>query len=138
MKTVITYGTFDMLHVGHVRLLKKAKKMGDKLIVALSTDDFNLKSKNKITAIPYKDRKEILESLSFVDLVIPETCWEQKVNDIKNYNVDVFVMGGDWVNKFDHLKDLCEVQYLKRTENISSTEIKKHILSKNKCQIAAM
>lgn len=137
MKTVITYGTFDMLHVGHIRLLKRAKKIGERLIVALSTDEFNLKEKNKITAIPYKDRKEILESLSFVDLVIPESCWEQKESDIERYDVNTFVMGDDWAHKFDALKKHCNVVYLERTENISSTEIKNHILSENKTQIAA-
>lgn len=124
MKKVITYGTFDLFHIGHLRLLERAKKLGDYLIVAVSTDEFNA-LKNKKSFFPFEHRVEIVRSIKFVDLVIPETCWEQKVEDIKKYNVDVFAIGDDWEGKFDFLKDYCEVVYLPRTEGISSTDIKK-------------
>ncbi|WP_313287254.1 glycerol-3-phosphate cytidylyltransferase [Leclercia sp.] len=137
MKTILTYGTFDVFHVGHLNLLKRARALGDRLIVALSTDEFNLEMKNKVTAIPYRDRKMILEHLNCVDLVIPEINWEQKINDVLNHNVDIFVMGDDWQGKFDFLSDYCEVQYLKRTDNISSTMIKQHISSGNNGQLLA-
>nr|WP_312326958.1 glycerol-3-phosphate cytidylyltransferase [Acinetobacter oleivorans] len=137
MKTILTYGTFDVFHVGHLNLLKRARALGDRLIVALSTDEFNLEMKNKVTAIPYRDRKLILEHLTCVDLVIPEKNWEQKINDVIKYNVDIFVMGDDWEGKFDFLAEHCEVHYLKRTENISSTMIKKHISSGSRGQLLA-
>jgi glycerol-3-phosphate cytidylyltransferase len=136
MKTIITYGTFDLFHVGHLRLLQKCKMMGDRLIVVLSTDEFNLNMKSKITAIPYQNRKEILEAINYVDLVIPEKNWEQKVQDIIQHNVDTFVMGDDWEGEFDFLKEHCNVKYLNRTENVSSTEIKTHISSGSKSQLA--
>ncbi|MFT6924621.1 MAG: glycerol-3-phosphate cytidylyltransferase [Psychromonas sp.] len=136
MKTIITYGTFDLFHVGHLRLLQKCKMMGDRLIVVLSTDEFNLNMKSKITAIPYQNRKEILEAIAYVDLVIPEKNWGQKVRDIIQYNVDTFVMGDDWEGEFDFLKAHCKVVYLNRTENVSSTEIKTHISSGSKSQLA--
>lgn len=123
-KTVITYGTYDLLHIGHVRLLKRAKEYGDKLIVALSSDEFNA-IKNKKSFFNYAQRKEILESCRYVDLVIPENNWEQKISDIQTYNVDTFIMGDDWVGKFDFLKDYCNVIYLPRTEGVSTTAIKK-------------
>ncbi|NHC03361.1 glycerol-3-phosphate cytidylyltransferase [Acinetobacter sp. 187] len=129
MKIVITYGTFDLFHVGHLNILKRAKALGDYLIVGLSTDEFNRDAKSKYTVISYEDRKEILESLKFVDLVIPEENWEQKVKDIQEYKVDTFVMGHDWDGKFDELKEYCEVVYLPRTEAISSSDLKKHIAS---------
>lgn len=122
-KTVITYGSFDILHVGHIRLLKRLKALGDKLIVAVSTDEFN-KLKGKTSLLTYEDRKEVLEACSLVDLVIPEESWDQKVSDIQKYNVDVFGIGDDWQGKFDFLKDHCEVVYLPRTQGISSTAIK--------------
>lgn len=137
MQTVITYGTFDLFHIGHLNLLNRARAQGDRLIVALSTDNFNLRMKDKITAIPYLDRKAILEALRCVDLVIPEECWEQKITDVKEYNVTTFVMGHDWEGKFDFLKQHCQVCYLPRTENISSTEIKLHISNGHKGQIRA-
>lgn len=129
MKTVITYGTFDLFHIGHLNILKRARNFGDRLIVSLSTDEFNFSMKNKVTAIPYKDRKSILEALVYVDLVIPEESWEQKKADINLYDVDIFVMGSDWEGEFDFLSKHCEVIYLDRTEFISSTSIKQHIKS---------
>lgn len=129
MRTVITYGTFDLLHIGHINLLKRARALGDRLIVALSTDDFNRIEKKKIATHSYEDRKVILESLRFVDLVIPEETWEQKATDVIEHQVDVFVIGDDWAGKFDFLKDKCEVIYLTRTANVSTSEIKDLILT---------
>ncbi len=125
MKRVITYGTFDLLHYGHINLLKRAKEYGDYLIVALSTDEFNLIEKGKTCYFPYEQRKALLESIRYVDLVIPETCWEQKRGDIHEYHIDTFVMGKDWEGKFDFLSEEgCEVVYLDRTPEISTTKIK--------------
>lgn len=125
MKRVITYGTFDLLHYGHINLLKRAKKLGDYLIVALSTDEFNLKEKGKKCYFSYKKRKALLEAIRYVDLVIPEESWEQKRTDIHEYHVDTFVMGGDWEGKFDFLREEgCDVVYLERTPEISTTQIK--------------
>ncbi len=122
-KTIITYGTFDLFHIGHLKLLQRQKKLGTKLIVAVSTDEFNT-IKGKKTIIPYEQRAEIVENIKCVDLVIPENDWEQKVKDIKKYKVDLFTMGDDWEGKFDFLKEHCEVVYLPRTEGISSTQLK--------------
>ena len=124
MNTVITYGTFDLLHVGHVNLLRRARALGDQLIVGLSTDEFNQKMKNKTSVVPYHDRQMMLESLRFVDMVIPETNWDQKPLDIQNLGVKKFVMGNDWQGHFDSLNEYCEVVYLPRTENVSTTHIK--------------
>lgn len=128
MKRVLTYGTYDLLHYGHIRLLKRAKALGDYLIVALSTDEFNA-IKGKKAYHNYETRKEMLESIRYVDLVIPEKSWEQKINDVKEYNVDLVVMGSDWVGNpnFEALKKYCEVVYLDRTENISTTKIKEEL-----------
>ena len=123
MKTILTYGTFDLLHVGHIRLLKRAKALGDYLIVGLSTDEFN-EMKHKSSFLPYEQRKEILEAIKYVDLVVPETCWEQKVVDVQKHSVDVFVMGEDWEGEFDFLKDHCDVFYLSRTHDISTSILK--------------
>jgi glycerol-3-phosphate cytidylyltransferase len=123
LKTVITYGTFDLLHWGHIRLLERAKQLGDKLIVGLSTDEFNA-IKHKEAYHSYEHRKYILEAIKYVDLVIPENDWNQKINDVKKYNVDTFVMGDDWKGQFDFLKDYCKVIYLPRTVGISTTKIK--------------
>jgi len=126
MKTVITYGTFDILHIGHINILKRAKALGDKLIVAISSDEFNA-GKHKSSLLNYKNRKAVLESIRYVDMVIPETNWEQKVTDVEKYNVDIFVMGDDWEGKFDFLKKQCKVVYLPRTEGISTTQIKEEL-----------
>ncbi len=125
MKRVITYGTFDLLHYGHINLLRRAKSLGDYLIVALSTDEFNLNGKHKKSYFSYEERKSLLEAIRYVDLVIPEENWEQKAGDIKEYHVDTFVMGDDWTGKFDYLeKEGCRVVYLPRTPEISTTQIK--------------
>lgn len=125
MKRVLTYGTFDLLHYGHIRLLKRAKELGDYLIVALSTDEFNA-TKGKMAYHDYETRKRMLEAIRYVDLVIPENNWKQKIDDIKEYKIDVTVMGGDWAgsDKFEYLKDYCEIVYLDRTEGISTSKIK--------------
>lgn len=124
MKKVITYGTFDLLHCGHINLLRRAKEKGDYLIVALSTDEFNWNSKGKKCYFSYEKRKILLEAIRYVDLVIPEKNWEQKIEDIKEFKVDKFIMGDDWEGKFDFLKEFCEVEYLSRTPEISTTQIK--------------
>ena len=126
MKTVITYGTFDLFHVGHVQLLKRAKALGDRLIVAISKDEFNA-SKGKAAYSSYEDRKTIVEACKYVDLVIPELTWEQKKFDVIDHSVDIFVMGDDWLGKFDFLAEICEVRYLSRTPDISSSLIKQHL-----------
>ena len=127
MKRVITYGTFDLLHYGHINLLKRAKELGDYLIVGLSTDAFNLNHKNKTSYFLYEERKKLLESVRYVDLVIPEESWEQKERDIEELKVDIFVMGDDWENQFDYLSEYCEVVYLPRTPEISTTRIKEDL-----------
>lgn len=127
MRKVITYGTFDLLHYGHINLLRRAKEMGDYLIVALSTDEFNWNSKQKKCYFSYEERKQLLEAIRYVDLVIPEEKWEQKVDDVKEFRVDTFVMGDDWEGKFDFLKDYCDVVYLARTPDISTTQIKNNL-----------
>ena len=123
-KIILTYGTFDMFHIGHLKLLQRLKTLGDELIVGVSTDEFNM-LKNKKTLIPFADRKEIVANIKYVDSVISEESWEQKVDDILNYKVDIFAIGDDWEGKFDYLKEYCEVVYLPRTENISTTFLKK-------------
>jgi glycerol-3-phosphate cytidylyltransferase len=124
MKRVITYGTFDLLHYGHINLLKRAKALGDYLVVALSTDEFNWNKKQKKCYFSYDIRKQLLEAIRYVDLVIPENSWEQKNTDIAEYHIDVFVMGNDWEGKFDFLNTKCKVVYLERTPRISTTGIK--------------
>ncbi|MCM3225284.1 glycerol-3-phosphate cytidylyltransferase [Terribacillus saccharophilus] len=127
MKKVITYGTFDLLHWGHVNLLRRAKEMGDYLIVAISSDEFN-KLKDKKSYHSFENRKMILEAIRYVDEVIAEESWDQKVHDVVDHNVDVFVMGSDWEGKFDFLQDHCEVVYLPRTVGISTSKIKDDLL----------
>jgi glycerol-3-phosphate cytidylyltransferase len=126
MRKIITYGTFDLLHYGHIYLLKRAKELGDYLIVGLSTNEFN-EVKGKSCYFSYKERGKLVESIRYVDLVIPENNWEQKICDIKEYRVNTFVMGDDWIGKFDYLREYCEVVYLKRTPEISTTKIKQDL-----------
>ena len=124
MKKVITYGTYDLLHVGHINLLRRARELGDYLVVVVSSDEFNA-IKGKKAYYSFEDRKKILEAIKYVDEVLPEYTWEQKIDDVVNNNIDVFVMGDDWKGKFDFLKDYCEVVYLPRTEGISTTRSRK-------------
>jgi glycerol-3-phosphate cytidylyltransferase len=126
MTNVLTYGTFDLFHIGHLRLLQRARRLGDRLIVGISTDEFN-SEKGKRTAIPFEERCNIVASLRCVDAVIAELCWDQKQQDIRDHAISVLVMGDDWAGKFDHLSELCEVRYLQRTLGISTTDLKKHI-----------
>ena len=121
MARVLTYGSFDCLHYGHIRLLERAKELGDFLIVGLSTDAFG-REKGKQHLFDYERRKKDLEAISDVDLIIPETSWDQKAEDIKKYDIDLLVLGSDWVGKFDDVP--CKVIYLPRTEGVSSTKIR--------------
>lgn len=128
MKRVLTYGTFDLLHYGHINLLRRARELGDYLVVGLSTDEFNWNEKRKECYFSYEERKQLLEAVRYVDLVIPENGWGQKAFDVHEYHIDTFVMGDDWVGKFDFLKDEgCEVLYLPRTPEISTTQIKQDL-----------
>lgn len=132
MKKVITYGTFDLLHYGHINLLRRAKELGDYLIVGVSTDKFNRDEKGKECYFTYEQRKQLLEAIKYVDLVIPEESWEQKTGDMQKYDVDIFVMGDDWRGKFDYLAaEGVEVHYLPRTPEISTTQIKKDLQGGN-------
>ena len=131
-RKILTYGTFDLLHVGHLRLLKRARALGDHLTVAISTDEFNLVEKSKTCVIPYDDRALLVSNLKCVDEVLPESSWDQKVRDIVDNKIDIFAMGDDWAGHFDFLKEHCEVHYLERTPNISSSELKQHINTKGK------
>ena len=128
MKRILTYGTYDLLHYGHIRLLKRAKELGDYLVVAVSTDEFN-QIKGKKSYHDYETRKKMLEAIRYVDLVIPENDWDQKISDVKEYKIDTVVMGSDWAGaeKFEILRDYCEVIYLDRTEGISTSKIKKDL-----------
>ncbi len=127
MRRVLTYGTFDLFHIGHLRLLQRARSLGDELIVGVSTDEFN-ELKGKKSFIPYHQREEILRNLRCVDNVIPENAWDQKVDDIKRLGISTFVMGDDWKGRFDFLKEHCEVVYLERTTGVSSTYLRESIL----------
>lgn len=132
MRRVLTYGTFDLLHWGHIRLLKRAKAHGDYLVVAVSTDEFNaMKEGKKASYHPYETRKAMLEAVRYVDLVIPENTWEQKLDDVRKYGIDVVVMGSDWEGseKFEYLRDHCEVEYLPRTEGTSTSKIRADLLA---------
>ena len=132
MKKVITYGTFDLLHYGHINLLKRAKSLGDYLIVVLSTDEFNWNSKQKKCYFSYEERKSLIEAIRYVDLVIPEESWEQKIEDVKEFKVDTFVIGDDWKGKFDFLKEEgVDVVYLPRAPEISSSKIKNDLYDAN-------
>ncbi|HBV23127.1 MAG TPA: glycerol-3-phosphate cytidylyltransferase [Jeotgalicoccus sp.] len=130
MKKVITYGTFDLLHTGHINILRRAKALGDYLIVAVSTDEFNT-LKHKEAYHSFEERKQILEAIRYVDEVIGENDWNQKIEDVKKYDIDTFVMGNDWEGEFDFLKEYCEVVYLPRTSGISTTKIKDELKQKN-------
>jgi len=129
LRRVITYGTFDLLHYGHISLLKRAKECGDYLVVVLSTDEFNWDEKQKKCYFSYEKRKQLLEAIRYVDLVIPETSWKQKISDVERYHIDVFVMGDDWKGKFDFIKEHtdAEVIYLERTPEISTSQIKEEL-----------
>lgn len=136
MRTVLTYGTFDLFHIGHLNLLKRLKSCGDRLIVGVSTDEFN-SIKGKSTVIPYRHRAEIVSAISYVDKVIPEDNWDQKIEDIKRESVSVFAMGDDWAGRFDFLSNYCEVLYLPRTKDVSTTEIKSFLrqMEKEKVEV---
>ena len=131
MKRVLTYGTFDLLHHGHIRILQRAKDLGDYLVVAVSTDEFN-EGKGKKAFHDYQTRKEIVEAIRYVDLVIPEYSWDQKIDDIQKYSIDIVVMGDDWADsdRFDYLKEHCELIFLPRTDGISTTGIKEDLSAK--------
>lgn len=126
MRKIITYGTFDLLHYGHINILKRAKELGDYLVVALSTNEFN-EIKGKKCYFSYEERKRLVQAIRYVDLVIPEYNWDQKIDDVKEYKIDVFVMGNDWKGKFDFLEEYCEIVYLERTPEISTTKIKEEL-----------
>jgi glycerol-3-phosphate cytidylyltransferase len=134
-KVILSYGTFDLFHIGHLKLIQRLAKLGDKLIIGISTDDFN-RQKNKTTVIPFEQRLEIVKNIQGVDAVIAECSWSQKEKDIVQYNVSTFAMGDDWKGKFDSLKRLCNVVYLPRTKNISSTKLKKCIKEMEQKKIA--
>ncbi len=134
MKVVITYGTFDLFHVGHIRLLKRLRALGDKLIVGISSDEFN-HVKGKKSFFSYEERAEIVSACKYVDEVFPEHSWDQKVSDIIKYKANIFAMGDDWLGKFDFLSDNCEVVYLPRTEDISTTSIKKKLSNLNQKEV---
>lgn len=125
MKRILTYGTFDLLHYGHINLLRRARALGDYLVIALSTNEFN-RSKGKECYFSYGERKQLLEAIRYVDLVIPENSWEQKASDVREYHIDTVVMGSDWEGspRFEYLRDLCDVVYLPRTPEISTSQIK--------------
>ena len=127
MKKIITYGTYDLLHYGHINMLKRARECGDYLVVALSTDEFNWECKQKLSYFPYDKRKSMLEAIRYVDEVIPETCWEQKITDVVELGIDTFVIGDDWEGRFDYLRPYCNVLYLPRTPEISTTRIKRDL-----------
>jgi glycerol-3-phosphate cytidylyltransferase len=125
-RTGLTYGTFDLFHIGHLRILQRTRELCDRLVVGISTDEFNA-VKGKRTAVPFADRTEIVSALRFVDDVFPEESWEQKPDDITRYGVDLLVMGDDWQGEFDYLKELCEVSYLARTPGVSTTALRGHV-----------
>ena len=130
VRKVLTYGTYDLIHYGHINLLKRAKALGDQLYVGVSTDEFNL-SKDKRSHFDFAHRKYLVESIRYVDFAFAETCWDQKIDDIKKYQIEVFTIGDDWAGKFDFLKDYCEVVYMPRSPGISSTEIREQLKTQN-------
>ena len=137
MTTVLTYGTFDLFHIGHLRLIERLAAMGDRLVVGVSTDEFNA-GKGKSSVVSYDDRAAIVGSIKGVDLVVPEQSWDQKRADILEHEVDLFVMGDDWTGKFDDLSDVCQVHYLPRTSGVSSTEIKEMLRTLDPIHIEEM
>jgi glycerol-3-phosphate cytidylyltransferase len=136
MKRVLTYGTFDLFHHGHVRLLRRLAELGDELYVGCSTDAFNA-LKGKKTALPFRHRVEVLQACRYVTHVFAERNWRQKARDVRRYDIDVFGMGGDWQGKFDELGALCHVVYLPRTEDVSTSEIKETVYQLKSEQAAA-
>lgn len=134
MKTILTYGTFDLFHIGHLRLFERLNEIGDKLIVGVSTDEFN-RIKGKDSIFTFEQRFEIIKSIKYVDFVLPEESWEQKYDDIKKYKVDIFAIGEDWKGKFDALNNFCEVLYLPRTKEVSSSKIKTMLYGLKSSQI---
>ncbi len=134
MRTVITYGTFDLFHVGHLKLFERLSALGDRLYVGVSTDEFNA-NKGKKTIVPFSNRIQIVRAIRYVTDAFPEETWEQKRNDILRYKADVFAMGEDWAGKFDHLANVCEVVYLPRTVGVSSTQIKNNLQLFSRSQI---
>ena len=128
MKNILVYGTFDLLHPGHIYLLEEAKKLGDRLIVGVSTDEFN-SIKHKSSFLAYEDRKKMVEAIRYVDEVIPEKRWDQKIDDIKKYNIDTIVMGDDWKgsDKFESLKQYCNVKFLPKMPELSSTRFRGYV-----------
>ncbi|MGR5519469.1 adenylyltransferase/cytidyltransferase family protein [Vibrio sp. PNB22_4_2] len=134
MKTVITYGTFDLFHVGHVRLLKRLSELGDQLVVGISSDEFN-EVKGKSSFFSYEERAEIVAACGYVDEVFPEHHWEQKKDDILRFSADIFAMGDDWEGKFDDLSEFCDVVYLQRTEDVSTTQIKQTLSTLNRSKL---
>ena len=136
-KVILTYGTFDLFHIGHLRMLRRLRALGDQLIVGVSTDEFN-QQKGKQSVYSYEERAEIVAALECVDQVIPESRWEQKEGDIERHGVDIFGIGEDWKGKFNHLESLCEVVYLERTASISTTEVKKSLSQFNSEKIKAI
>lgn len=136
-RTVLTYGTFDMFHIGHLNLLRRLRLLGDRLIVGVSTDEFNNK-KGKKTIVPFRDRAAIVASVRFVDSVIPEETWDQKTHDIQSNDVSVFGIGSDWTGKFDHLQEFCEVIYLPRTDDVSSSDLKRTLQILDKSHVTEL
>ena len=130
MKKVITYGTFDLFHFGHLELLRRAKELGDHLVVAVSTDEFN-RIKRKKCVYPYEHRFKIVEAIQYVDKVIPEKNWEQKRKDIISNKIQIFTIGDDWEGKFDELSDICKIVYIERTKGISTSNLKENLVSGN-------
>lgn len=130
MKIVITFGTFDLFHIGHLNILKRAKSLGDRLVVGVSSDDLNFRKKNSLPIFSQVDRMEIIRHISYVDQVFLEESLEAKRDYILEYKASVLVMGEDWTGRFDFVSDICEVKYLPRTPNISTTEIRLDVVKR--------
>lgn len=134
MTTIITYGTFDLFHIGHLRLLSRAAELGDRLVVGVSTDEFNLQKKKKCVH-PYEERASIVGALRMVDEVFPESSWDQKISDVRRFKANIFLMGSDWEGRFDFLREHCKVIYLPRTPSVSTTE-RKELITSGKVSLA--